>query len=130
MNKNQLVTEIKELEIKLQSGVQPLSYVVEYTHQEGWGYMYEIISICDLKLNDEYKEICVRFSGSSFERYKNTKTMIKLIEMLKEYFSLRCKDEGYKYNLKYPYNDDQFSYVFTRNSPSLTIINRLEVQNE
>ena len=131
MNKDKLIIEIKKLERRLQINKKwSLSYVVEYTHQEGWGYRYDITSICDLKLNNNYKEIRVRFFGQSFECYKNTKTMIKLIEIIKEYFSLLCENEGYKYDLEYPYDNDEFSYLFTKNSPSLIIINRLEVQNE
>lgn len=62
MNKDKLIVEIKKLERRLQINKKwSLSYVVEYTHQEGWGYSYDITSICDLKLNNNYKEIRVRF---------------------------------------------------------------------
>lgn len=57
MNKDKLIIEIKKLERRLQINKKwSLSYVVEYTHQEGWGYSYDITSICDLKLNNNYKE--------------------------------------------------------------------------
>lgn len=130
MNRNELIEKVKELEKKIPAyRDQLLSYVVEYIHEDGWGHQFTISSICDLEFN-EYETINVQFHDFFYVYCQDDfKPVQDLIEVLKEYFTMRCEDEGYKYEIKsslYRW----VTYTFTKNNPSLAIINKLGGQDE